>query len=90
MALEHIHPQSMLDDVWSEKVVGQIGNLLLVTDATNVALGTKSFENKKKQLTKDGHSIADFLQKTQVWSVDSVYDHTELLATLGYEEIWKI
>jgi len=47
LTVEHIHPQSKIDTMWTNEVVGSIGNLMCLDSVTNTKLNTKDFSKKK-------------------------------------------
>jgi hypothetical protein len=55
MTIEHLVPQRRIGaNGFSEEIVGQLGNLILVPSDLNTKLDDKSFKEKKKVLKAAG------------------------------------
>lgn len=89
LTIEHIHPQS-LNDNWSGEIIGSLGNLLLVDSVMNQLLGSKEFKEKKKILIAQKYDLPQYILKTEKWTQEVVTKNTETMASLAYDEIWKI
>jgi len=69
MTIEHLVPQSRIgQDGLTENIVGQIGDLILVSAPANVKLGNKSFPEKKKILEIAGFSLPQEVANTDDWA----------------------
>ena len=91
MTIEHISPQNPgASSVLSEKIVGQLGNLLLVTPELNNKMGNKRFPDKKKLLIKHKYYIDEILKTATNWSSSEITNRTKWIAKLAYQDIWKI
>lgn len=90
LTIEHIHPQSKIDEEWAKEIVGSLGNLIFLDHDMNGVLDSKSFEDKKGALLSKGYSLPSFIQAAGEWTPVSVIQHTESLAETAYNEIWKI
>lgn len=91
LTIEHIYPQEKIDRAeWTSEVVGQLGNLIFVSEELNGKLSTKAFSAKQKILVASDESFPDYIQLQSKWSPDEVTSHTELLAEEAYGVIWKI
>lgn len=90
LTIEHIQPQSNVGEDWTEEVIGRLGNLILLDQEMNEKLGTKPFAKKLKMLKKKNYSIPDFLEPKSEWTPSYVDEHTDLMAELSYNRIWKI
>jgi uncharacterized protein with ParB-like and HNH nuclease domain len=91
MTIEHLIPQSKIGkDGFSEKTIGQIGNLILVSSSINTKLDNKSFIDKKKILTDAGFPLPTEITGASAWGVDQITKRTETMAIEAYEKYWKI
>ena len=91
LTIEHIHPQSKSHETgWDENVVGMLGNLIFLDQKMNGQLDTKTFKEKLLLLEKKGYSIPSFLGGKTSWVVSDVESHTENMANVAYNNIWKI
>ena len=48
LTIEHLFPQSAMDNFWTPEIVGQIGNLLFIDRETNKEIDSLPFQAKKK------------------------------------------
>lgn len=92
MSIEHIIPQTTRDKLFSNVMtVGQIGNLILASEDLNQRLGTKDFLSKKDILISSPTIYVDDVLKGAVrWDKESVLERTNLLASISYNQIFKI
>lgn len=91
LTIEHFAPQAMIDkNGWNEESIGQLGNLFLIDQKRNSELADKPFESKKDILTRNGNSFPSTLAGSDEWSPESVREHTDQMASIAYESIWKI
>lgn len=90
LTIEHLHPQSKLDDDWTIEVVGSLGNLIYLDPDTNVELDSKSFKEKRRKLIEAKYSLPDFVLSASAWTPEIVVQHTDNMANTAYNEIWKI
>jgi len=90
LTIEHIQPQSDIDDTWSEESIGRLGNLMFIDQDMNGKLGTKSFPEKMRILKLKQYSIPTFLETKTTWSPGDVNSHTDEMAEVAYNHIWKI
>jgi hypothetical protein len=86
--IEHFLAQSSgLPDA----IVGQIGNLLLVPPKlNNEKLGDKDPSAKKAILKSKKYPIPDAMEHSAKWGKDEIEAHTDSLALMSYQKIWKI
>lgn len=91
LTIEHIMPQSKIGHSESAETVGSLGNLLLVSEDVNHALGVKDFVAKKKVLSTTGlgYDIGGILDRNE-WTANSISDRTHLLAEHAYDKVWKL
>ena len=91
MTVEHLIPQSAVGkNGLGEKLVGQLGNLILVPPKLNNKLGNKSFGDKKALLSKCNVFLDDTIKNATVWEPSKINERTEYLAKLAYNTIWKL
>jgi uncharacterized protein with ParB-like and HNH nuclease domain len=91
MTIEHILPQSLIDnDSFSHQVIGNIGNLILVSSELNQLLDNKTFEEKKDVLVKKGCKIDPLIIDSKEWTAEKIEERFKRLAKEGYDTIWKI
>lgn len=90
LTIEHIYPQSQINELWPESLVGSIGNLVLLDEKTNGKLGSKDFNAKMKHLSDCGYTLPCALTRANSWTPDEVKNHTFEMAETAYHHIWKI
>lgn len=91
LTIEHVAPQALIGtDSWSEANVGQLGNLFLLDPKKNGELANKSFAEKKNILSAGHYSVPRALAYTEVWNPDTVRSHTDAMAVMAHDVIWKI
>jgi uncharacterized protein with ParB-like and HNH nuclease domain len=87
MTIEHLAPQS------DKKVtrVGELGNLIWVPESLNLDLGSKSFREKQKILSKtSGVWIPPEILQASGWGDAEIEARTLEMAEDGYTDIWLI
>jgi len=91
LTIEHIAPQSKIDGTkWTDEIVGQPGNLLLVTEELNSKLNDKDFESKKNILLAAGYPLPPDVKDAKSWTPDGIKSRTETLARRAFGVVWKI
>lgn len=91
LTIEHVAPQASIGrDEWTEASVGQLGNLFLLDAKKNGELADKPFAEKKSILESGSYSVPDAVIKADVWTPATVRKHTDAMAAIAYDEIWKI
>lgn len=91
LTIEHIAPQSSIDDVdWTHETVGQLGNLLLVTTEINSRLRDRDFKTKKQVLEAEGYPLPEDIQDAKNWTPKKIQARTESLAKQAFDVVWKI
>jgi hypothetical protein len=68
--------------------IARVGNLLLVTQELNDALGDKSFAEKQKLLRGKPGVDAEIVS-TATWERDEIVARTKRLAKRAYEDVWS-
>ncbi len=90
LTIEHLLPQQKIKAGASDNLIGQIGNLLLIDQETNLELATKSFKSKKKILLEKGYKLPQIFMDANELSEDLIKANTRRLSALARDEIWKI
>lgn len=91
MTLEHLLPQNpphKLPD--HDDFYGTIGNLLMIDEKTNNALGNKTWAAKKTILEKTSIHIDDTIKKAKDWTPKEIEKRTIYLAKIAYNNVFKI
>lgn len=93
LTIEHLVPQSNIGTAkWTDEMVGQIGNLILVSKELNQKLENKTFKDKKALLVKAKYEemLPEYFWSTDQLSPDLIKRRTDELAQLSYDKVWKI
>lgn len=91
LTIEHLAPQLAIGtDPWNESSIGCLGNLIFIDQKTNGDLDAKSFKDKKKILLEKGYSLDDMITDVDNWNPESVFNRADAMATMAYNNIWKI
>jgi uncharacterized protein with ParB-like and HNH nuclease domain len=91
MTIEHLAPQNLIGSgSFSDEIIGQLGNLILVPSDLNTKLDDKPFKEKKKILQSAGVSLPpEFAQLTELTPAN-IQARTGKMAELAYQKVWKI
>jgi uncharacterized protein with ParB-like and HNH nuclease domain len=90
MTVEHLAPQSLIGQSGcDDATIGQIGNLLFVSEELNGKLKNKSFAEKKRILGEVGYKLPKDIEGATAWGPEQIKNRTESIAELAYKEIWK-
>ncbi len=85
LTIEHIAPQSVGGDR-----VGEIGNLILVSEGLNGRLADKPFAAKQRLLSEaDGEWIPPEILEASQWGKRAIRARTRQLARVGRTRIWR-
>jgi uncharacterized protein with ParB-like and HNH nuclease domain len=91
MTIEHLVPQKAIGtNGYSEEIVGQIGNLILVPTKLNLKLGSKPFKQKKRLLEAAKNPLPSDVAEAAEWRPDDIVRRTQALAEKAYNEVWRI
>ena len=91
MTIEHLVSQKLIGTAgFSDEVVGQLGNLILVPPALNTQLDDKPFKEKKKILCRAGVAIPPELANLDELKPADIQRRTTALADQAYNQVWKI
>lgn len=91
MTIEHLASQSLIGTAdFSEEIVGQLGNLILVSEALNNQLKDKPFPEKKHILLAEGYALPAEISAATAWTSKDIRSRTEQMAIESYTRLWKI
>ncbi|MBN2572035.1 MAG: DUF262 domain-containing protein [Ignavibacteriales bacterium] len=91
MTMEHIASQnSGLYKDFGDKLIGQIGNLLLIDETQNNKLDNKPYSEKKRIYLKTKIMLDDFIENNSDWTKEIIQERTDYYAELSYNEVFKI
>lgn len=90
LTIEHLLPQAEIKGKDSEKIVGQIGNLLLVDSETNGLLGIHKFAEKKKILLERGYRLPEAFLSVDKLNPTLIAENTRRISVLARQSIWKV
>jgi hypothetical protein len=91
MTIEHLVPQEKIGNgEFSEGIVGQLGNLILVSQELNQRLRSKPFPDKKRILKEVNFPLPPDLAQASEWDPKAIKGRTESIAILAYEKVWRI
>ena len=91
MSIEHLLPQSQIGvGELSDMVVGQLGNLILVSPEMNDKLKNKPFPEKKRILKEAGYVLPKEVAEANEWGAAQIRTRTDAMAVQAYQKLWKI
>jgi hypothetical protein len=91
MTIEHLVPQERIGEgEFSEQIVGQLGNLMLVSPETNEKLKNKPFQEKKRILKAAGVPLPPEISDADDLTPERIRARTEAMALQAYNKLWKI
>ncbi len=91
MTIEHLVPQSAIGTGnFTEEIIGQLGNLILVSVDMNSKLGNKPFKEKKRILRAAHFPLQTSIDGAADWTATDIAKRTQALAVEAYEKVWKI
>lgn len=90
MTIEHILPQNPLSSKEDDKLIGQLGNLVYITDSLNGRLGNKEFKQKKHILTQAHLVVDEILERASQWGETEIKERTDNFANLAFNKIFRI
>jgi uncharacterized protein with ParB-like and HNH nuclease domain len=91
MTIEHLVPQRLIGrNSFTEEIVGQFGNLILVPSPLNAKLDDKPFKEKKSILKATGAAIPPEFANLNDITPKDIRTRTANLATQAYQKVWKI
>lgn len=90
MTIEHLASQSQIGtEGFDETVVGQVGNLLLVSEELNGRLKNKAFKEKKRILVENGFELPTSIENATTWGPTEIKSRTNEIADQAYREVWN-
>ena len=91
MTIEHLVPQSEIGSGgFTDEIVGQLGNLILVPSKLNEKLANKSFKEKNKILLSAGVPLPSEFATLNALTSAAIQKRTANLAELAFKQVWKI
>ncbi|MEQ1941422.1 DUF262 domain-containing HNH endonuclease family protein [Mesorhizobium sp. VNQ89] len=90
LTIEHIFPQSQIGEIWTDRVVGQLGNLIFLTSAQNEQLKATAFDRKVEYYKQWDQTVPLFVREQAVWTPEIVALRTQEMAELAYRTVWNI
>ena len=91
MTIEHLLSQSAIGaGNYTEQMVGQIGNLILVSSDMNEKLRNKPFVEKKRVLLAAGYRLPPEIASASDWKAGDIKQRTQQMAATAHRSIWKI
>ncbi len=91
MTIEHLASQSHIGTGgFTEDIVGQLGNLILVSEDLNNKLANKPFSEKKQILKAAGYVIPKEIKNASTWTAKQITERTEMMAGEAYDKLWRI
>ena len=91
MTIEHLVPQSLIGQQgYDDATIGQIGNLLLVSEPLNGKLKNKVFKDKKRILTESGYKLPQSIEQAITWDRAAIKKRTDEIADEAFNVVWKL
>lgn len=91
MTIEHLVPQAQIGQgEFSEGIVGQLGNLILVSQDLNARLDDKNFGEKKRILLAANVNLPQEVAAASDWTAEAIKARTDSIARSAYEKVWRI
>ncbi len=91
MTIEHLVSQHRIGtNSFTDEIVGQLGNLILVPSKLNAKLDHKTFKEKKKILQAAHVDIPPEFKGADEITPDDIRKRTTTLAEHAYKKVWKI
>ena len=90
LTIEHLVPQASLKKGVSAKIVGQLGNLILVDQETNSRIGNKSFPEKRDILVRAGYRLPTAYLEADDLSSEMIESNTSRISNLARTEVWAL
>ncbi len=91
MTIEHLSPQNPSGNViLPDSIMGNIGNMVIVSRELNRKLANKQFLEKKKILKESGFIFDPILDQATEWSEELILNRLEWMSTEAFNTIWKI
>ena len=90
MTIEHLAPQSLIGQQgYDDALIGQLGNLILISEDLNGKLENKAFKEKKRILTESGYQLPTLIKQATAWTGSEIKQRTEEMAEEAYNTVWK-
>jgi hypothetical protein len=90
MTIEHLAAQSLIGSTgYDDALIGQSGNLLLVSEDLNGKLKNKPFKEKKLILREKGYTLPKLVEQAATWGATEIKQRTDAIADDAYNTVWK-
>jgi hypothetical protein len=90
MTIEHLAAQSLIGSPgYDDALIGQVGNLLLVSEDLNGKLKNKPFKEKKLILREKGYTLPKLVEQAATWGATEIKQRTDAIADDAYNTVWK-
>ena len=84
MTIEHICPRNPdSTELVLARYIDTIGNLTILSDKENSALGNKPYADKKQGLANSTYDLNKEIVKNETWSVDTIEERTKRLIEIS-------
>lgn len=90
LTIEHLIPQSKSTKDEDEKLVGQLGNLILVDSETNALLSAKDYAEKRDILINRGYQLPQILMECDELDEETISLNTQRLSEIARNKIWRV
>jgi hypothetical protein len=90
MTIEHLAPQSLIGQQgYDDALIGQMGNLILISEELNRKLKNKVFKDKKRILMESGYKLPKLIEEAMAWTGGEIQLRTQEMAEKAYNTVWK-
>ncbi len=90
LTIEHLLPQSSIKSESDAKLVGQVGNLMLLDAETNNLLSKNDFAHKRAILQQRGYKLPEIFDDEPRLTKELIELNTLRLSELAREHVWKV
>jgi hypothetical protein len=73
-----------------EALIGQLGNLILVSEELNGKLGSKPFKDKRRILIESGYKLPAIIEEATNWGAKEIKNRTDQMASEAYDSVWRL
>ncbi|PTS85785.1 DUF262 domain-containing protein [Pseudomonas sp. HMWF032] len=90
MTIEHLYPENPKSiKKLEDKIVGKLGNLILIDQSLNEKLANKDFSSKKEILLSHGVKLDEYIINATKWDEEKITERTNALAEKAYSTVWN-
>lgn len=91
MTIEHLYPQSKITEkTYNEKLVGCLGNLILISPDINTKLSDKTFHDKKRILTESNYTLDELILNSDKWKKRDIIERLNWMCDKAFDDYWRI